>query len=755
MTARIQCVRLAISLALLAVSGAHAAAQRTVTVSDMIQTVDFTDGSGDLPGVSMVSPDGRLVAFVTRRADLSRGLLTYEVCLWRVADIVGELGRTPSGVVFAPFRVFAIRAEQSGTFTDLKWKDDSSGLYYLAAGGDDIRSLNFASVAERPAETISLPGQNVVRYDAHSDRVVYAVSQTQAAQSADPNGAFTVGTARSIYELAFPGGEFAKLSSTLGQLWMSVRGSKPRLVAPAPGASLHINRWGGQGTPFSLSPDGFHLVTDLPAHGLEPRWLTAAQSQRTAKADEPRRDGSSQFVIFDMRTLATQALLDAPDGTSTEAPAVLGAKWSPSGKEVALINTFVGEDLEQLRPGLAPCVAVVNVALRKATCLERLKATGDREYNIVEDADFDGPDTVIIHYGLSLPDGSAIRTYRRADGIWRAVASANRTQGDPSRVRLVVREGPNNPPKLIATDSVSNRSITLLDPNRSLRAMRLGSASLMNWTDTANRSWRGLLLTPPDYMPGKAYPLVIQAHGYRRNLSEFLASGSFTSSFAARPLAAAGMIVLQIDSDWESCEALTAGEVQCELDGYLGAIHELEGRHLIDENRIGIIGFSRTSLYTMAALTDQRFKIAAASVNDGVMESYLQYLLAVDLFDNIGIKTDNAVLGAPIGPGLEKWISRSPIFNLQRVNAPLRIEAVGQENVLFMWEPYAILRLLKKPVEFISLNRGTHPLSNPSQRYISQQGSVEWFRFWLQDYEDPDPAKQDQYKRWREMRRGN
>jgi hypothetical protein len=33
----------------------------------------------------------------------------------------------------------------------------------------------------------------------------------------------------------------------------------------------------------------------------------------------------------------------------------------------------------------------------------------------------------------------------------------------------------------------------------------------------------------------------------------------------------------------------------------------------------------------------------------------------------------------------------------------------------------------------------------------SEGGSVDWFRFW-QDYEDPDPTKAEQYKRWRELR---
>ena len=70
-----------------------------------------------------------------------------------------------------------------------------------------------------------------------------------------------------------------------------------------------------------------------------------------------------------------------------------------------------------------------------------------------------------------------------------------------------------------------------------------------------------------------------------------------------------------------------------------------------------------------------------------------------------------------------------------------------------MWETYAGLRYLLKPVDLIVLNTDEHVLTNPAVRIASQGGSVDWFRFWLQDYEDPDRAKAEQYARWREMRK--
>jgi hypothetical protein len=41
----------------------------------------------------------------------------------------------------------------------------------------------------------------------------------------------------------------------------------------------------------------------------------------------------------------------------------------------------------------------------------------------------------------------------------------------------------------------------------------------------------------------------------------------------------------------------------------------------------------------------------------------------------------------------------------------------------------------------------------PYHRYISQQPIVDWFDFWLNGREDPQPANAAQYARWRELRK--
>jgi hypothetical protein len=49
---------------------------------------------------------------------------------------------------------------------------------------------------------------------------------------------------------------------------------------------------------------------------------------------------------------------------------------------------------------------------------------------------------------------------------------------------------------------------------------------------------------------------------------------------------------------------------------------------------------------------------------------------------------------------------------------------------------------------------GQHILQKPLDRLASQQGVVDWFRFWLQSYDDGAIEKRAQYDRWRMMRAG-
>jgi hypothetical protein len=107
--------------------------------------------------------------------------------------------------------------------------------------------------------------------------------------------------------------------------------------------------------------------------------------------------------------------------------------------------------------------------------------------------------------------------------------------------------------------------------------------------------------------------------------------------------------------------------------------------------------------------------------------------------------------GKPFGPGLLRWVAASPAFSTQNMTAPALVQANAPPGLIYAWGVYAALRQQSKPVELLYLSGGEHILVRPEDRLV-WIATLDWFRFWLQDYEDPDPAKSEQYRRWHRLR---
>jgi len=323
----------------------------------------------------------------------------------------------------------------------------------------------------------------------------------------------------------------------------------------------------------------------------------------------------------------------------------------------------------------------------------------------------------------------------------------------PNALEVSVRQSFSEPPLLVAKDKQTSRVIW--DPNPQLKDIQLGETTIYTWKDKDGRTWKGGLYKPDNYEKGLRYPLVIQTHGFTE--SEFRPSGLFPTANAARALTTAGIMVLQVggpDAHERECGDQTPDEAPCLAAGYAAAATQLVTDGLVNPERVGIIGFSRSCFHVMEALSTNLYDFKAASVTDGVMATYLQSIVTVDFNNNMIPDFGNAVMGGPpFGGGLQQWFKRSPGFNLDKIHAPLLIVGEGPFRLLGMWEPYAGLRLLHKPADIIMLNTDEHVLTNPTVRMASQGGSVDWFRFWLKGEEGKAPDwDPDRYVRWRKLR---
>ena len=62
------------------------------------------------------------------------------------------------------------------------------------------------------------------------------------------------------------------------------------------------------------------------------------------------------------------------------------------------------------------------------------------------------------------------------------------------------------------------------------------------------------------------------------------------------------------------------------------------------------------------------------------------------------------------------------------------------------------LNRLQRPVELYYYPNEQHQPDHPQARLANLQRNLDWYRFWLQGYERPNPEDPDQYKRWEHLR---
>ena len=752
---RIICTLIAVFAVLNCSHFSIAVAQQTkqpFTVSDEIGLALFDDPNGG-PGEVLFSPDGKYFAAKTERGRSDTNSIEGTVRFYRTQDVQTFLDRSEASQP-SPVWTTARTSKKGAVIRGWRWLADSSGIAFLEPTDSGNDRLILADLKNKKVEPLTSSTEEVKAFDVR-DRQHYAYSVAdpigREKRKAERKGASVVGTGRSLFEVILPDDPVTALIAPSNiSLWVVV-GSK-HFEVKQDGASL--TNFGS----FALSPDGNSLVTALPVLDVPSGWemlylppsYTISKNRIHAGRYDTKSSHVHEYVRIDLQTGSIQHLTDAPLADDAGWLAAGDPSWSADAREILLPKTFLKS--KENTPS-RPCVAVMDVSSGTCVCIEELKAyktetSVEEGYHLVLGARFAGGNTSRVMVAFTSREDQSYRTteYRRSNDTWQALREIKGSfPAEHNGLEVSVKQGLNDPPVLVAANRETSRVIW--DPNPQLTNIELGQASVYTWKDKEGREWKGGLYKPSDYKPGHRYPLVIQTHGF--NESEFRPSGVFPTAFAARALAANGIMVLQTAAG-ASCPAITTEERPCALAMLESAINQLASDGLSDPERIGIIGFSRTCFYVMGILTSGSLHLRAASITDGVMFDYFQYILNPDRISN---EADRVIGKPPFADGIQQWLTRSPGFNLDKINTPLLVIGEGPVSLLFMWEPYAGLRYLHKPVDLIMLNTDEHVLTNPAVRMASQDGSVDWFRFWLKDEEDADPVKAAQYQRWRELRK--
>jgi dipeptidyl aminopeptidase/acylaminoacyl peptidase len=591
--------------------------------------------------------------------------------------------------------------------SNIHWLADNQTIVFLGEHPGEASQIYSFGILARQLEKLTQSPTPITNYDITPDgRYVAFVTDApvkKAERAKESAGGEVVIQGQDLFDI-LTGQSAGQEGSQV--FWQPV--GHPPLRVPV-GAAYVVGQ-----TRLSLSPDGRYLLfsAHLRDFRSQPGWKDYENSDLKDffAARLPRETNSpwQQYLLFDSEDMASAPLINAPiwgpDSFS----------WAEDGKSLSL-KTYL------------PLDDVTDPAERKAR--ER------RMYSI----------------RVRLPS----KEYREVNNE----DVQAETQAPPLNVTL--EQDLNTPPKLYVSDRKDEQKTLLLDLNPQFKDLDLGAVETIEWK-TGSVEMLGGLYLPRDYAHGKRYPLVIQTHGFEPREFSMDGRSEWSSGFAARPLAALGFIVLQVgrfknrqDHDRVSRDR-KLGATPAEsfrnfsMLSFETAVDYLDKRGLIDRNRVGIIGFSRTACFVGYTLTHSQHRFAAAVLVDGISCGYFEEMaLPGEAWD-----IDNINGGAPpFGAGLKLWMKDSPGFNLDKVSTPVRLVALGSGSVLSGWEWYAGLTMQRKPVDFVLLPGADHIGVKPSERAWSQQGIVDWFSFWLQGKEDGDPAKRGEYIRWRELRK--
>lgn len=751
-----------------------AAVQRPFTVKDSIELSYFVRSvlwtvNQEPPTEPVMSPDGKEFLVITQTGILAKNEIESSIWIFEVQGIQDFVEKRsparPQPRMIASF----MAASNSPIASDIRWLDDSEHVAFLARIDDGTSQLFIANSVTGKVDQVTHERRTVSAYDVRGQTIAYTTLDDASTAAAHEEDLVDV-PGKNIFTLLWSNRPNRDRDESLllivpNTLHILDHGNELKLDPQFRGKSLKLFF-----PILSLSPDEKFLITVAPVTNIPAQWK---QYEPRFGYEELRNDPAnkfttdpenawrpSQFVKIDLRTGLVSPLIDAPAGRSLfQIFAPTKALWSPDSRTVLLCNTFLpltGEDRGQdaLRSA-APAAVTLDVSepkdMRLITYFPQ-PARGDHPVSHVTDVDWDTARNEFTLRFASSPDNvpmSVRESYRLTQAGWVKLTNAS---GDDRRLSVSVYQDLNRPPLLMGRTAGSSDLNLIWDPNPQLADVALGKASLYTWLDKDDKQRTGILVLPPDYTPGKRYPLVIQTHGFEPN--KFFADGIYTTGSGGRALCGRGMIVLQTGQYSKSDNSRRDAEVQ--MEAFRSAIQHLSTDGFIDPKRVGVIGFSFTVYHTLYALTHYPKIFATASITDGNDLSYWLYLMWTDIpFAQGWAETANGGVKPFSKKGLLKWQKSAPGFSLDQVQAPLLISCLEEGTLVGTWDIYGGLRTLGKPVDLLWLRSedAPHVLVQPRHRYLSQETAVDWFDFWLNGHEDPSPEKNSEYLRWRDLRK--
>lgn len=610
-----------------------------------------------------ISPDGSRVAWV------ESSLLDGGVFSDKTAIFVAETGH-----LAAPRRLKAAGGEELREEHDLAWSPDSKKLAFLSdAETKGQLQLYVADVpGGNPKKVTNLKGFLANPQWSPDGKVIAILFAENAPSGGGPLRPMTPDSGvveQQIFEQ----------SLTV----VDVASGRVRRISPA---DLFVYE-------YDWSPDGKQFAA-IAAHGSgDNNWWVA------------------QLYTLEINSGELKSILDPPLQIAIP-------KWSPDGKSIAYIGGimsdegFVGGDIFII------------------------SASGGQPQNLTPKVNSSpswltwlSPDQVLFTENragsagaakVSLSGGAITRLWNGPESISADSWGFSLSLAKDGKTSAVVRQSFTNAPEVWTGPIGAWKQVSAI--NKAARPM-WGEGKDIQWINGGLRV-QGWLIPPANYDLKKRYPLVVWVHGGPANENAAAWPNEFTGTLASQ-----GYFVFCPNprGSYGQGEAFTQANVKDfgygDLSDILSGVDQVVRDFPIDNNRVGISGWSYGGFMTMWAVTQtNRFR---AAVTGAGLSNWQSYYGENDI-DEWMIP----YFGASVYDDPAVYAKSSPITFIKNVKTPTLVvvgDRDGEVPAPQSYEFWHALKTLKVPTQLVVYPGEGHLFSQAEHRYDVTKRLVNWF----------------------------
>ena len=693
------CWILALALVVLGMAVVGPLHAETISPRRLLEVIDL--------GNPVISPDGRYVAFRAERTSIERN--TYDTT-WYVQAVDGKSPPLRVADGGLPLRQY----DTGGVLpSPAAWSPDGKWIYYRARLDGRV-SVWRAAADGSGAHTMTSDLADVRDFTLSNDgkTLMYSVGATRKD---------VIDAEESEYDRGI------RIDDTVNIAAGLFRSSR---LDGRPATQRFLGRWFSMGPLLAKVPDRWKVVDlatmttrDLSVSELPARPLTPADLSPNLPA----------APIKNMDGLRYEIVQNPDDGRI--------AVLLPGKKEKGLLmSQYVELAMLPDRHASRPIQCMAELCLHKSITDIQWRPGSDEI--LFTAADYHKGSAQAI-YGWNVVTG-VVRPIVLSNGL---VSGSQRYWDIPcalsSDTLVCVAAEADHPPRLEAIDVKSGHRQILFAPNKGLDADIAAKvpAKLIRWKDVQGREFTGQFFEARGTGAGHPPPLFVTFY----SCDGFL-RGGLGNEWPLATLAEDGISALCINA----ISGLGLGIVAHYDQGRAaveGVVKLLSTEGRIDRTRVGMGGLSYGSEVTLWTLEHSDVVSAASVSSSSVTPTYYLFNSLRDAFRSTLRKSWQ--LGAP-DETPEQWRKISPAYQIDRIKAPILFQMIEQEYRMAL--DYALPLERRHQADIYVFPDETHIKFQPRHKRAVYERNLDWFRFWLQGYEDPNLVKKQQYIHWREMR---